>query len=58
MYRNGPDPGRDQYICTVKLHGNMPAPPPYVMRFAKTAAMAVLAAAIEKLIAVEIDDWS
>ena len=51
-------PDREQYFCTVKLYGTMPATPPYVVRSAKTAAIAILAAMIETLIAVEIDYWS
>jgi hypothetical protein len=52
------DADRGQYICTVKLYGNMPATAPYVVRLAKTAPVAILAALIETLIAVELDYWS
>jgi hypothetical protein len=52
------DPDRDQYICSVKLYGTMPATPPYVVRLAKTAPIAVLAAMIDTLMAVELDYWS
>jgi hypothetical protein len=47
-----------EFVCTVKLHGNMPATPPYAVDFAKTAALAVVMGLIDTLIALEIDYWS
>ena len=53
-----PAPGNKGFICSVKLYGNMPATPPYAMHVATTAAMALMVAMVETLIAVEIDGWS
>ncbi|HLH88302.1 MAG TPA: hypothetical protein VKX28_07575 [Xanthobacteraceae bacterium] len=53
-----PAPGNKGFICSVKLYGSMPATFPYAMHIAKTAAMALMAAMIQTLLAVEIDPWS
>jgi hypothetical protein len=50
-----PYPERDGYFCTVKLYGSMPATAPCIVHFAKTAAMALMVALIETLLAIEID---